>query len=86
MNLQKEEDKMKVFEFAGVIFNADNVCTIQKVNLKGEETDKESGEKIPTSVPGFQIVTTAGGMNFTFKTAEERDEKFKELLKGLENL
>lgn len=43
---------MKVFEFAGVIFNADNICTIQKVNLKGEE----------------------------------RDEKFKELLKGLENL
>lgn len=86
MNLQKEEDKMKVFEFAGVIFNADNVCTIQKVNLKGEETDKESGEKIPTSIPGFQIVTIAGGMNFTFKTTEERDEKFKELLKGLENL
>ena len=77
---------MKVFEFAGVIFNADNVCTIQKVNLKSEETDKESGEKIPTSVPGLQIVTVAGGMNFTFETAEKRDAKYDEFLKGLEKL
>lgn len=76
---------MKVFEFAGVIFNADNICTIQKVNLKGEETDKESGEKIPTSVPGFQIVTVAGGMNFTFKSEKERDEKYNQLLIELEN-
>lgn len=81
---------MKVFEFAGVIFNVDNVCTIQKVNLK-KETER-SEEKNPKEtpafemVPGFQIVTIAGGMNFTFKTAEERDEKFQELLKGLENL
>lgn len=77
---------MKVFEFAGVIFNADNVCTVQKVTLKDEETDKESGEKIPKPVPAFQIVTVAGGMNFTFKTEKERDEKFAELLKGMENL
>lgn len=77
---------MKVFEFAGVIFNADNICTIQKVNLKGEEVDEKSGEKIPTSIPGFQIVTIAGGMNFTFKTDKERDEKFNDLLKGLGNL
>ena len=77
---------MKVFEFAGVIFNADNICTIQKVNLKGEETDKESGEKIPTSVPGFQIVTVTGGMNFTFKSEKERDEKYNQLLIGLEKL
>ena len=77
---------MKVFEFAGVIFNVDNICTIQKVTVKGEETDKESGEKIPTSIPAFQIVTVAGGMNFTFKTEKERDEKFNELLKGLKDL
>lgn len=75
---------MKVFEFAGVIFNVDNICTIQKVTLKGEATDKESGEI--EKIPGFQIVTVAGGMNFTFKTEKERDEKFTELLKGLENL
>ena len=73
---------MKVFEFAGVIFNADNICTIQKVNLKGEE----SGEKIPTSVPGFQIVTVTGGMNFTFKSEKERDEKYNQLLTVLEKL
>lgn len=77
---------MKVFEFAGVIFNVDNICTIQKVTVKGEEKDKESGEKIPTSIPAFQIVTIAGGMNFTFKTEKERDEKFNELLKGLKDL
>lgn len=77
---------MKVFEFAGVIFNADNVCTIQKVTLKGEEKDKESGEAIPKSIPAFQVVTVAGGMNFTFKSEKERDEKFKELLKGLGEL
>lgn len=77
---------MKVFEFAGVIFNADNICAIQKVTLKGDEVDKESGEKIPKSIPGFQIVTIAGGMNFTFKTEKERDEKFNELLKGLKDL
>ena len=77
---------MKVFEFAGVIFNADNICTIQKVTLKGEEKDKESGESIPTSIPAFQIVTVAGGMNFTFKTEDERDDKFNELLKGLKDL
>lgn len=77
---------MKVFEFAGVIFNADNICTIQKVTLKGEEKDKESGETIPKLIPAFQIVTVAGGMNFTFKTEKERDEKFKELFKGLKDL
>ena len=77
---------MKVFEFAGVIFNVDNICTIQKVTMKGEETDKESGEAIPTSIPAFQIVTVAGGMNFTFKTEKERDEKFNELLEGLKDL
>ena len=77
---------MKVFEFAGVIFNADNICTIQKVTLKGDEVNKESGEKIPKSIPGFQIVTIAGGMNFTFKTEKERDEKFSELLEGLKDL
>lgn len=77
---------MKVFEFAGVIFNVDNICTIQKVTLKGDEVDKESGEKIPKSIPGFQIVTIAGGMNFTFKTEKERDEKFSELLEGLKDL
>lgn len=74
---------MKVFEFAGVIFNADNVCTIQKVTLKGEATNKN---EIPPKIPGFQIVTTAGGMNFTFESETERDKKFEELLKGLENL
>lgn len=77
---------MKVFEFAGVIFNADNVCTIRKVNLKGEETDKESGEKILKSVPGIQIVTTAGGFDFSFESEEKRNEKFNEFIKGLENL
>lgn len=77
---------MKVFEFAGVIFNVDNICTIQKVTVKGEEKDKESGEIIPTSIPAFQIVTIAGGMNFTFKTEKERDEKFNELLNGLKDL
>ena len=68
---------MKVFEFAGVIFNADNICTIQKVTLKGEKEEK---------IPGFQIVTIAGGMNFTFKTDKERDEKFTQLLEGLQKL
>jgi len=77
---------MKVFEFAGVIFNVDNICTIQKVTVKGEEKDKYSGESIPTSIPAFQIVTVAGGMNFTFKTEKERDDKFNELLKGLKDL
>ena len=37
---------MKVFEFAGVIFNADNICTIQKVTVM----DKEDKEK---KIPGF---------------------------------
>ena len=77
---------MKVFEFAGVIYNVDNICTIQKVTLKDDEVDKESGEKIPKSIPGFQIVTIAGGMNFTFKTEKERDERFNELLEGLKDL
>lgn len=69
---------MKVFEFAGVIFNADNVCTIQEVNLKKENSDE--------TVPGLQIVTVAGGINFTFETVEKRDAKFDEFLKELEKL
>ena len=77
---------MKVFEFAGVIFNADNICTILKITEKGDEVDKESGEKIPKSIPGFQIVTIADGINFTFKTEKERDERFNELLNGLKDL
>ena len=67
---------MKVFEFAGVIFNADNICTIQRVSLKGEK------EKV---IPGLQIVTVAGGVNFSFVTEKERDEKYNQLLIGLEN-
>lgn len=70
---------MKVFEFAGIIFNVDNVCTIQKVNLRKSETDE-------TVVPGLQIVTVAGGVNFTFETEEERDKKFTEFLAGLEKM
>ena len=70
---------MKVFEFAGIIFNADNVCTIQKVNIRKSEKD----EKI---VPVIQVVTIAGGVNFTFETEKERDGKFTELLHGLEKL
>lgn len=68
---------MKVFEFAGVIFNADNICTIQRVSLKGEK------EKV---IPGLQIVTVAGGVNFSFVTEKERDEKYNQLLIGLEKL
>lgn len=81
---------MKVFEFAGVIFNADNICTIQKVTLKKEteRSEEKDPKKTPIfeMVPAFQIVTVVGGMNFTFKTEKERDEKFNELLKGLEDL
>lgn len=68
---------MKVFEFAGVIFNADNICTIQRVSLKGEK------EKV---VSGLQIVTVSGGVNFSFVTEKERDEKYNQLLIGLEKL
>jgi hypothetical protein len=68
---------MKVFEFAGIIFNADNVCTVQKVTIKNEESKE---------IPAFQIVTVSGGMNFTFETAEERDKKFTELLEGMRRL
>lgn len=75
---------MKVFEFAGVIFNADNICSVQKVTLKSEKFDTE--EKEYEKIPAFQIVTIAGGMNFTFKDEKERDEKFAELLKGMEKL
>ena len=67
---------MKVFEFAGIIFNADNICTIQRVSLKGEK------EKV---IPGLQIVTVSGGVNFSFVTEKERDEKYNQLLIGLEN-
>lgn len=70
---------MKVFEFAGVIFNADNICTVQKVTLT-----KEKGK--PEKVLAFQVITIAGGMNFTFKSEKERNEKFNELLKGMKDL
>lgn len=70
---------MKVFSFAGIIFNADNVCTIQKVNLK-------KSEKEDAVVPGLQVVTVAGGVNFTFENEKERDEKFNEFLHNLEKL
>ena len=81
---------MKVFSFAGIIFNADNVCTIQKVNLKKEteRSEEKNPKKTPAfeMVPGLQVVTIAGGVNFTFENEKERDEKFNELLKGLGEL
>lgn len=81
---------MKVFEFAGVIFNADNICTVQKVTLKKEteRIEEKNPKKTPAFelVPGFQIVTIAGGMNFTFANEDERDEKFNELLEGMRKL
>ena len=70
---------MKVFEFAGVIFNADNVCTVQKVTVRdGKDEEKK--------IPSFQVVTNAGGMNFTFSSEKERDEKFSQLLKVMGEL
>lgn len=69
---------MKVFEFAGIIFNAENVCTIQKVNIK-----KETGDD---TTPGIQIVTIAGGVNFTFESEKERNEKFDQFLHNLEKI
>jgi hypothetical protein len=70
---------MKVFEFAGVIFNADNVCTVQKVTVRdGKDEEKK--------IPAFQVVTIAGGMNFTFNSEKERDEKFSQLLKVMGEL
>ena len=70
---------MKVFEFAGVIFNADNICTVQKVTVRDNEKEDEK-------IPAFQVVTIAGGMNFTFSSEKERDEKFSELLKVMGEL
>lgn len=70
---------MKVFEFAGVIFNADNVCTVQKVTVRDEKDEEKK-------IPAFQVVTIAGGMNFTFSSEKERDEKFSKLLKVMGEL
>lgn len=69
---------MKLFEFAGIIFNADNICTIQKVNLTDDENDEKS--------PGLQVTTLSGGFNFSFKTSDERDAKFNEIFDGLEKM
>ena len=69
---------MKILEFAGVVFIAENICTIQKVNMAKEDSDEV--------VPGLQIVTVAGGVNFTFPKAEERDAKFTELKNQLKEL
>lgn len=66
--------KIKTFNFAGVIFNAHQIVTIQKVTL---ENGTKEGE--PEKLPGLQIVTTAGGVNFSFATEKERDEKFNQL-------
>ena len=74
---------MKVFEFAGVIFNADNVCTIQKITMRKEPT--KEGE-VPEAIPGLQIVTIGGGVNFSFTSEKERDEKFVELSEGIDKL
>ncbi len=62
---------MKIFNFAGVAFNPSNICAIQKVNMK-----KETGDE---SVPGLQIVTVAGSMNFSFETEKERDAAFEKI-------
>lgn len=81
---------MKIFDFAGVAFNADNICTIQKVNLKKEtEGSKDKNPKKTPAfeiVPGLQIVTIAGGMNFSFATEKERDEKFEMIISGMRRL
>lgn len=69
---------MKVFSIAGVIFNANNVNSIQKVNLTKEGDNK--------TVPGIQIVTNAGGVNFTYETLEERDKNFDTLMFNLKKL
>ena len=67
---------MKVFEVAGVVFNADNVCSIQKTKLHGEREEN----------PVIQVVTNAGGINLVYDTEEERDKNFSKLISGLEKL
>lgn len=69
---------MKIFEFAGIVFNADTICTVQKVSLTEEKSDN--------TVAWLQIVTLAGGVNFSFNSVEERDAKFADIKKELKEL
>lgn len=69
---------MKIFTFAGIVFNVNNICTIQKVNLKSEKGNETAA--------GLQIVTVAGGMNFSFKSEAERDAKFEDIKTELRGL
>lgn len=73
--------KIKTFEMAGVIFNANQIVTIQKVTLTNDE-DKEKPE---VKKPAISITTVLGGINFSFETEKERDEKFTQLFNFMRN-
>lgn len=77
---------MKIFSFGGIVFNADNICTIQKINLKDEEKDEDDNESIPKFSPGIQIVTVTGGINFSFENEDDRNTKFETIKKELRRL
>lgn len=64
---------MRVFEWEGIIFNADRIVYIQKIDL-----DSKPQIKI--------MLTTNESVIFEFAEENERNEKYKELFSGMKSL
>lgn len=77
---------MRVFEWNGVIFNADNVSCISKCNEEGVKWNSEIDGFGFELVPAISISTFSDKMNFTFKSEKERDEKYNLLFNQLQRL
>lgn len=64
---------MKVFEWEGIIFNADKIVYIQKIDLN--------------SKPQIKIMFTINySIILEFDEENERNEKYKELFSGIKSL
>jgi len=64
---------MRVFDWNGIIFNADRIVYIQKIDLD--------------SKPRIKIMLTINeSVIFEFAEENERNEKYKELFNGMKRL
>jgi len=64
---------MRVFDWNGIIFNADRIVYIQKIDLD--------------SKPRIKIMLTINeSVIFEFAEENERNEKYKELFSGMKRL
>ena len=74
---------MKLLNIMGVVFNADNICSITKATVESEEYDTESGKYITN--PAIEVVTNSDKKYFIV-SEEKINETFGNIINNWSQL